>query len=315
MKADLEKEMLKYYSNLNLENKIKEQNKLTEETMIKCFEALKINETAKILSNIIIKFLDEQPFIQDSSDISSLLVVQKWFLDKNIDIAFLFGRFTDTVIPLSLKINWEKIGSKVNITVEEWKEKERLKLFDEQIQKIVADAIDDKKELVKTADIKNYCLKYSIIWTGNLDMFTASVNKCLMDTGYVRKIFDENINRITEKAIKDGVELLGVSDIKSYCLDLHIPYVRYADVYVIAVNKLLRNRFGKITIREPAHRSLTKQLKIELYKKYNYACAVCGKKEDLHIHHKNKNSNDDGIANLILLCYTCHTKIHRVLNR
>lgn len=40
------------------------------------------------------------------------------------------------------------------------------------------------------------------------------------------------------------------------------------------------------------------------------ACKICGKTEDLVIHHKNGNASNDNIENLIVLCKACHKKKH-----
>lgn len=44
--------------------------------------------------------------------------------------------------------------------------------------------------------------------------------------------------------------------------------------------------------------------------KFNNECAVCGRTEGLHIHHKDHNANNNQISNLIVLCGVCHKKVH-----
>jgi len=45
-----------------------------------------------------------------------------------------------------------------------------------------------------------------------------------------------------------------------------------------------------------------------LFLKYNNACAVCGSKSNLEVHHANLKSQEN-IDDLMLLCKSCHLKI------
>ena len=53
------------------------------------------------------------------------------------------------------------------------------------------------------------------------------------------------------------------------------------------------------------------ELKSKVKKRDNYTCQECGGKENLHIHHKNRNKKDNNIDNLICLCNKCHGKKHK----
>lgn len=65
--------------------------------------------------------------------------------------------------------------------------------------------------------------------------------------------------------------------------------------------------YGKVqTTRIP----LTEKDKDIIFKIFNNECSICGKKEGLHIHHKNENATDNRINNLTILCGVCHKKIH-----
>lgn len=55
---------------------------------------------------------------------------------------------------------------------------------------------------------------------------------------------------------------------------------------------------------------MVKDLKESVYSKYDSECAICGRNEGLHIHHKDTDSKNNKISNLILLCGVCHKKIH-----
>jgi hypothetical protein len=64
---------------------------------------------------------------------------------------------------------------------------------------------------------------------------------------------------------------------------------------------------------------------VYIYKKYKFCCALCYSKKILCIHHKdfkgkrikniiNKNVNNN-TENLILLCHSCHRKVHGTKNK
>lgn len=54
-------------------------------------------------------------------------------------------------------------------------------------------------------------------------------------------------------------------------------------------------------------------IKDTVYKKYGYKCSICGKTNNLQIHHKIpiKNGGTNDLFNLIPLCIDCHEKIHK----
>ncbi len=47
-----------------------------------------------------------------------------------------------------------------------------------------------------------------------------------------------------------------------------------------------------------------------IYKKYNNKCVDCGSNDNLHIHHIDKNHENNSEDNLMLLCKNCHWKKH-----
>ena len=57
--------------------------------------------------------------------------------------------------------------------------------------------------------------------------------------------------------------------------------------------------YGKIKTRR---KILTEEEKEMVFDKFNNECAVCGKKEGLHIHHKDENSSNNQMINLVVLC-------------
>jgi len=48
----------------------------------------------------------------------------------------------------------------------------------------------------------------------------------------------------------------------------------------------------------------------DVLRKFNNECAICRKKEGLHIHHKDENPQNNQIDNLVVLCGVCHKKAH-----
>ena len=88
----------------------------------------------------------------------------------------------------------------------------------------------------------------------------------------------------------------------------------------VEVNKI-KERQRKRNIREQAEKKLygkvktkrkilTEEEKELIFDKFGNECVVCGKKEGLHIHHKDKNSSNNQINNLVVLCGVCHKKTH-----
>ncbi len=65
--------------------------------------------------------------------------------------------------------------------------------------------------------------------------------------------------------------------------------------------------YGKIKNKR---KFLTEEEKDMVFDKFNNECAVCGKKEGLHIHHKDEDSSNNQIDNLVVLCGVCHKKTH-----
>ena len=100
-----------------------------------------------------------------------------------------------------------------------------------------------------------------------------------------------------------------------------------------AINQLVEDKFVKVEaekikerqrkrkIREKAEKklygtiktkrkSLTEEEKEMIFDKFDNECAVCGEKEGLHIHHKDENSSNNQMSNLVILCRVCHKKTH-----
>ncbi len=79
---------------------------------------------------------------------------------------------------------------------------------------------------------------------------------------------------------------------------------------------MIKNKYG-ISQRQINNYGL--DLVLELYKKFNYKCILCGSADRLHIHHidhKGRNLIEKGLLpnndteNLQILCIKCHGSLH-----
>lgn len=69
-----------------------------------------------------------------------------------------------------------------------------------------------------------------------------------------------------------------------------------------------KNGITKITYNGIGYTSVLKRKIKELYEN---KCSNCLSSNNLHIHHIDKNKSNNDIENLILLCASCHMKIHK----
>lgn len=44
------------------------------------------------------------------------------------------------------------------------------------------------------------------------------------------------------------------------------------------------------------------------------SCSICGSKKFILIHHKDKNRKNNKLSNLQVLCKSCHSKTHNIIN-
>jgi hypothetical protein len=47
--------------------------------------------------------------------------------------------------------------------------------------------------------------------------------------------------------------------------------------------------------------------------KENFHCYFCGTSKDIRVHHRDGNTNNNNIGNLLILCAKCHRKLHCIL--
>lgn len=52
------------------------------------------------------------------------------------------------------------------------------------------------------------------------------------------------------------------------------------------------------------------EYRMKAIEEYGEECKACGDTEDVVVHHKDGDGNNDHISNLIPLCSSCHQKVH-----
>jgi len=62
--------------------------------------------------------------------------------------------------------------------------------------------------------------------------------------------------------------------------------------------------------KDPYPKTFNKKLKEQIKKRDNYQCKICCAKENLHIHHIDRDKNNITSSNLISLCNRCHRIAH-----
>lgn len=71
--------------------------------------------------------------------------------------------------------------------------------------------------------------------------------------------------------------------------------------------KAEKDYYGKVKTKRE---HVPKDVRETVFHKYDNECAVCGRKEGLHVHHKDNDSKNNRMSNLVLLCGVCHKKAH-----
>lgn len=214
-----------------------------------------------------------------------------------------------------IKLIWlEKLGAMADLTKVERKKilasrkekKKQLKLM--RIKEMEALRLKEKKEMEMKnraiANLKNYVenseelyLECSDWSGGELDIYVG------------KGVFSFEVDKIINLVIQNDYNAKEV--ITQIVEDILVE---------VEANKILE-RQKKRKIREAAEKklygvvktkrkNLTEEEKEMVFDKFNNECAVCGKKEGLHIHHKDENPSNNQMSNLVVLCGVCHKKTH-----
>ena len=67
----------------------------------------------------------------------------------------------------------------------------------------------------------------------------------------------------------------------------------------------------RITIMSKQRKKIPKQTEITLLDICDHTCCVCRESQEIQIHHINKDSQDNNIENLAVLCLNCHDKAEK----
>ncbi len=113
--------------------------------------------------------------------------------------------------------------------------------------------------------------------------------------------FDMIMGRLKGKEINEG----NIEEVIEY--EKEIAKVKMREKKFKLREKVEKEVYGKIKTKRQI---FDNGLKESIYSRYNNECTVCGGKEGLHIHHKDKNPKDNKMNNLTLLCGVCHKKVH-----
>lgn len=68
------------------------------------------------------------------------------------------------------------------------------------------------------------------------------------------------------------------------------------------------------TYQEQLEDGRWKEKRLKVLKKFNFKCCLCGKSENLNVHHlsykENKKAWEYPMSNFIVLCKDCHQRVH-----
>jgi len=126
-----------------------------------------------------------------------------------------------------------------------------------------------------------------------------------------RDEFEDKVNSLVKRAREDNLFSVTTSHIKQFASELGIDTTRQMNLLTNAVTTKLNKEFGG---NEPKKkRTLTKSIKLEVFKRDNYTCQECGagREAKLHVHHIIPVScgGSDEMSNLITLCDSCNRAI------
>jgi len=128
---------------------------------------------------------------------------------------------------------------------------------------------------------------------------------------------DEQKKRYKEAYLDILKKIIGCNYDKQKSLEIIEEKVQYLTELNTLEKKekkrIVREKAEKEYCGEVKNRSriaLSEEEKEQIFSKFNHECVVCGAKEGLHIHHKDKESSNNQISNLVVLCAVCHKKVH-----
>ena len=120
------------------------------------------------------------------------------------------------------------------------------------------------------------------------------------------KALEENDNDI-KKAFHDLIKL-GQERHKESLIQAEIKSLKATEHRRLIREEAEKRLYGKL--KENTRSPISEKDKEIIFSKFNNECAICSRKEGLHIHHKDHNPSNNRMDNLIVLCGVCHKKIH-----
>jgi len=212
----------------------------------------------------------------------------------------------------------------------EWIKRDKTDIeFEENFRKEQEETENKKEELKKINKVKEKLEEFedddgSLVY-GNLK-YNEDFDEKYEDEPYSKYVLDGGVAGIfhkKDKKKKYSFELKNVFDkvIKNnFDIEKTLEEIEAEIEYNLQIDKF-KEKERKRKIRENAEKdfygrikskrdNISQEKKEDILRKFNSKCAICGKEEGLHIHHKDSNPKNNQLDNLIVLCGVCHKKIH-----
>jgi len=199
------------------------------------------------------------------------------------------------------KGNIIKYCSKCNETMKKYRIKENEAIRKKELKRKKDSEISDMIYDVLTEELK---------LTGTLQfLFEGNCNNYGERDTYTKKLKNGKF-KITEKEIRNGLKNKEINETNivefvNYQIELEKLKLR-SKQYELR-KKTEKEVFGKLRNNRQAFSEDEKEV---ILANSNNECVVCGAKEGLHIHHKDKKPSNNQMNNLLVLCGVCHKKVH-----
>lgn len=165
----------------------------------------------------------------------------------------------------------------------------------------------------RTTDSYNYFDEYGmrekIRWNRLLIKIRQKLDNWIQDKE--RKEFNDRVKMFVDRAREDNLFSVTSSHIKQYASELGLDISGQLNLLTNAVTTFLNKEFGGNKPKK--ERTLTKSIKIEVFKRDDYTCKECGagREAKLHVHHiiPVSQGGTDEMSNLVTLCESCNLAV------